>query len=255
MASQTTSDSSLDTPVVLMTRPRADSEDFIAGLKQRELHFNTVISPLMRIVFTDDPIDIDGVRGLIFTSSNGVAAWTARGLRANLPTYVVGPSTALAARSIGLNPEIMAQNAVSLVDELRKEDVQGPLLHLSGRHTRGDVAGQLTAMGVETRRAVLYDQPPMPLTSEARAVLHGTVPVIVPVFSPRTAQLLTEERPKAPLLVAAMSEAVAFNLASLHIVSLKVAARPDSGAMLNAVAALLNTAQAEKRHSGGDPRR
>ena len=58
---------------------------------------------------------------------------------------------------------------------------------------------------------------------------------------------------KAPLLVAAMSEAVAFALASLHIESLKVAARPDSGAMLETVMGLLDEARMRMEGSGNVP--
>lgn len=236
-------------PILLLTRPQISSEHFLQALRNRGIAHRALISPLMDIVFTEDAIDLEGVRGLIFTSANGIAAWRARNLPTTLPVHVVGPATEIAARAAGFDVRLTCPDAARLIPALERAhaagEIDGPLLHLSGLHTRGDVAGQLTARGLPTARVTVYDQPQMPLSRDARAALDGTNPVLCPLFSPRTAQLLAESPVKAPLLVAAMSEAVVNALWPLHIESLKVAARPDSGAMVEAVRDLLTDIAAE----------
>lgn len=247
-------------PILLMTRPQAVSEGFIAALRGRGAVFDPIISPLMDIVRLPVDVPAEDVRGLIFTSAHGVAAWQAlsKGRPLKVPAYVVGQATAQAARGIGLYVAHVAQDADALVEALTAAPVAAPLLRLAGRHQRGEVAERLTNAGLPTRTVTLYDQPQQPLNESARAALIGTVPVVAPVFSPRSGKLLAMNRVEAPLLVAAMSEAVAIAVAPLHIEVLKVAARPDSPAMLDAVTALLVEAAkpaqslAQSRARGGD---
>ena len=240
-------------PVLLMTRPRAASERFVAELDRAGGRFRPVVSPLFEIVQTETALPLDGVKGLIFSSVHGVAAWKARGLKLQIPCYTVGQATAQAAQAAGLRPAIVQPTAASLVKELLGAGIEGPLLHLHGTHTRGDIARRLTFDGLYTLAVAVYDQPELALNETARAALVGDVPVVAPVFSPRTASLLAQERAKAPLLVAAMSEAVALALPPLHIVFLKVADRPDSGAMVTAVLETLDRAQAQIKGSGASP--
>ena len=80
-----------------------------------------------------------------------------------------------------------------------------------------------------------------PLTADARAVLAGDAPVLLPVFSPRTAALLASAGPfAAPLHLVAMSGAVDAALGGLPCASRTVAARPDARAMAAACLARMN---------------
>lgn len=231
-------------PTVLMTRPRAASEQFVAALRAQGHRFDVCLSPLFDIVHLSPDVTLDGARGVIFSSANGVAAWVSMQKMCDLPAYTVGSATAVAARDAGFEVRIIAQDAADLVAQMLTQRVCGPILHLAGLHRRGNISEKLSASGIPTTAVVVYDQPQIPLSDAAQALLMGQNPIIVPVFSPRTANLLAQSGGNAPLHVAAMSEAVAFNLAPLHIVSQKVAARPDSSAMLEAVSALLTEAQA-----------
>ncbi|WP_157136596.1 uroporphyrinogen-III synthase [Sagittula stellata] len=225
----------------------------MAELDRAGARFTPIMSPLFQIVQTEAHLPLDGVRGLIFSSVHGVAAWKARDLQFDMPCYIVGQATAQAAQAAGLRPAIVQPTAASLVKKMLDTGVEGPLLHLHGTHTRGDIARRLTFDGLYTRAVAVYDQPELELNETARAALVGDVPVVAPVFSPRTASLLAREKAKAPLLVAAMSEAVALALPPLHIVFLKVADRPDSGAMLAAVQETLDRAHAQMERSGASP--
>lgn len=225
-----------DSPLILMTRPEPAAQRFLTDLQARVGPVRALISPVMEIVFRQ--CDLPDAAGLIFTSANGVAGWAKQGATPR-PAYVVGPATAKAARDAGLEVRITAKDADALVAALTQERPDSPLLHLTGVHRRGAVAERLNAAGVPTQRIEVYDQPARPLSEAACRALRGETPLIVPVFSPRTAQLLALDGAKAPLLVAAMSEAVVNALPPFHIVRRKVAARPDSEGMLDAVEHLL----------------
>jgi uroporphyrinogen-III synthase len=186
-----------------------------------------------------------GIRGVIFTSVHGVEAYLAQSgpLR---PCYVVGAKTARAARAEGITVHVIAVNAANLIDEITAHEPRAPLLHIRGVHARGAVAETLSQRGIAVKEAIIYDQPAIPLTAEAQAALSDANPVIVPLFSPRTAALLAKFRPKPPLLVAAFSQAVANELLGLHITELRIASRPDSDAMAVEVIDLLARAQAKR---------
>ncbi|WP_305972569.1 MULTISPECIES: uroporphyrinogen-III synthase [unclassified Mameliella] len=231
-------------PVLLLTRPRAASERFAARLRQDGLQFRAVISPLFTVEVTGPLPDVTQAKGLIFTSANGVMAWQALGGRTDLPALAVGPATARAAQAAGMQAQDGGGSAEDLVRFIIAQRPPGPLVHLHGAHVRGNIAKRLSTAGIPCRGAAIYDQPPCPLNAEARAALDGQVPVVAPVFSPRTGELLAKECAKAPLLVAAMSQAVVNALMPLHKRNLKVAERPESEAMREVVSDLLNRALA-----------
>lgn len=229
-------------PYLLLTRPQADSERFLAALAT-DVPFTSIISPLTRIAMIGDLPDLADAGGLVFTSRHGVAAYAKLGGRTDLPAYAVGKATAQAAREAGLAVDHSNGSADDLVAMLLQRCPQGPLVHMHGVHTRGDVARRLTQGGVPCGSAILYDQVAQSLSRTATSALASPGPVVVPLFSPRNAKLLTEARPQAALLVAAMSEAVAKAAEPLHSRVLRVAPRPDSSSMRDCVVHLLQNAQ------------
>lgn len=231
-------------PVLLLTRPREASERFAALLDGGELRFRKIVSPLISIEVSGPLPEAAKVEGLIFTSAAGVTAWQALGGRMDLPAYTVGEATACAARSAGMTASSAEGSADDLVDWLIARDPPAPLLHLRGENVRGFVSERLTEAGLPCSSAMIYRQPAQDLSPEARQALAGEAPVVAPVFSPRTGELLTRVPVNAPLLVAAMSETVANALSPLHKRKLKVAERPESAAMREVVSDLLKRAAA-----------
>ena len=74
---------------------------------------------------------------------------------------------------------------------------------------------------------------------EAKALLAGSDPVIVPLFSPRSAELLFQSiTPMAPLRIAAISANTAEKVPADLCESLLIAERPDGPAMLAVLARL-----------------
>ncbi|MBS0123780.1 uroporphyrinogen-III synthase [Thetidibacter halocola] len=229
-------------PLLLLTRPQAASEGFAVALRDRGARFQAIVSPVLEIRPIGPLPDSEGVAGLIVTSAQGVAAWRALGGRTDLPVFAVGDATARAARSEGMEARSASGDADALVAMLTAMRPDGRLLHLRGTYSRGAVADRLRAAGLRVDEAVIYDQPERDPTEAARAVLAGERPVVAPLFSPRSAAILGKWPIKAPLLVAAMSEAVVKAFPTTHIRGLRVASHPDSGAMLDATAELLGLA-------------
>ncbi len=232
-------------PVLLMTRPQVASEAFVTALQGTgEAGFTPVISPLIGVRTCGKLPDMTRYLGVIFTSANGVAAYRALGGTVTGACYVVGASTAAAARDAGFAPVSADGDAAALVQLVRSLSARGPLLHLRGTHARGDVAKKLSLAGTETHQAVIYDQPEMELTAEARATLNGLAPVVVPLFSPRSAaRFASLGDVRAPLLIAAMSHAIWQEVVDLRAIQNIVTAQPTGGAMQKAALQLLGLAR------------
>ena len=86
---------------------------------------------------------------------------------------------------------------------------------------------------------VVYDQLPQPLNEPALKALAGRAPVILPLFSPRSAGLLSEQAmdARAPLWLVPISPAAAARWQAGQARML-VADTPDAGGILRAIGAL-----------------
>lgn len=228
-------------PVVLVTRPEPGATRFARRLQAEGLR--TVVAPLMRIVPVDhDAAALRQARGLIFTSAHAVpAAGPGRGRRA----ICVGPATAEAADRAGFDVTVGPGDAAGLMPMLA--DLGDGWLHPHGRH----VAAELPVPGI-----VVYDQEPMTLPADAARLLRTPAPVIVPVFSPRSARLAAAAVARAlapaddrghagptradciPLAVAAISRAAAAAWTPPPP-ALATAPTPDADGMMIAIRSLL----------------
>lgn len=229
---------------LLMTRPRADAERFVADLPASlSATLDPVYAPLIDIQPVAGPIAFDDARTLIFSSKNGVAAAAALTDRRDLPCVCVGEATAGAARAAGWSATCAGPDARTLLATLAGARPAAPLLHLRGAHASVDIAAELMRAGIAARTQVIYDQQLLQPTEAARAALAGSDPVIAPLFSPRTArQFANTCAGRAPLFLAAISDAAAEPLQSMGFRALEVARHPDADAMIDAVAVLAERA-------------
>jgi uroporphyrinogen-III synthase len=223
-----------------MTRPQEAGERFVARLPpDLRARLTPVYSPLIRIEPMVGAVDLGDARGLIFTSSNGVSVAARLTSRRDLPCYCVGERTARAAQGAGWQAECSGANAESLIATLHRTRPDGPLLHLRGKHGRGNVAARLSALNCPTHAQVIYDQPLLPLSDAAHRILAGPAPVIVPLFSPRTARQFADlVTGAAPLYLAALSRAVADQVNHLKYNELATAPYPTSAALAQLVGQL-----------------
>jgi uroporphyrinogen-III synthase len=236
-------------PTVLLTRPEAASRRFADALRrQAGRDIRVLIAPAMDIVLDAGAAlaSLHGAGGVILSSENGAAACAAANAGAGLPAWCVGARTADAALSAGLVP--FAQRPGDLDGLLAAilahgwDAARGPLVHLHGAHVTGDVVAPLAAAGVPARTAIVYDQRARPLSDAARGLLAGDAPVIVPVFSPRSARLIAPAlaAARAPVSIAAISPRAAAATGVQGALRVRTASSPDADAMIDMVKALLS---------------
>jgi uroporphyrinogen-III synthase len=230
---------------LLLTRPRAQSEDF-AGELDRRLpgRFRIVVAPLIAIVPVPGEIDLSGVQGLVFTSANGVAQFAARTAERGLPAWCVGAMTAAAAREAGFAARDAGGDVVGLARLVAAgyRPGAGALLHVRGRHAAGDLVGMLAAEGVPSRAAEIYDQAACDLPPDARALLAEGRVDLVALFSARSAQLFAAAARDAgwnlaAVTTVALSRAVDAALDGLGQARRLTAPEPTRDGMLAALAA------------------
>ena len=229
-------------PVILLTRPEPSSRRMAAILSARFGDgIDLCLSPLMDIVLDARLPDLDGIRTLIFTSANGVAAYVAAQGPKTLPCYTVGDATAHAAQEAGLRATSAGGDAEALIARIIADKAPGPMLHLHGAHTRGDIAQRLSALGFPVSQAIVYQQNAQPLSDQATSLLQGTRPVILPLFSPRSATFLANATIIAPVYVVAISRNVADCL-RFPVEHNVIAPHPDVEHMTDAIEGLLLSA-------------
>lgn len=224
---------------LLLTRPKAASHRFARAAAARLGPGPVVVSPLLDIVAVQPAVSLAGYAGVVLTSENGVLC-PGEDWPAGLPAYCVGARTAQAATAAGFSPRSADGALRELLAMILTDPPRGPLLHLRGRHVAGDAAGLLTQAGIQTDEAVVYDQQERSLSVEAKTLLGRPGPVLIPVFSPRSAQALTPslKNTAASLLIAAISPAVAAALPVHSAAMMEVADRPNAEAMIDRIAAL-----------------
>ena len=243
---------------VLLTRPVAQSRRFAEQIRDRlGPGVRVVIAPLMRIEPRGPLPELAPGDVPVFTSESGAEAFAALGGRCAGPAYAVGGRTAAVARRLGFAPVTEGPgDGAGLAGRIAADAPKGGgvLWHLHGTHVAGDVTAMLQAQGIRAREAAIYDQVAMPLGAEAAALLAGDRPVLVPVFSPRTARLLAGDLAgaRAPLGLAAISPAVAAELPVQSAGKVAVAARAEAAAVLDVLADLAgNPRFLEGRHRPG----
>lgn len=191
-------------PVLLLTRPRAQSEEFLAICEARlGRGVSSVVSPLMRMVPTGE---VPGAaETLVVTSGNAVRILgdDLKGQR----VATVGDATASLARSFGADAECLGNTAEAFLGKIGT--LTPPVVVARGVHARMDLAAALTERGIEARSVTVYDQVSEPISDAAKTLLQGDTPIIAPVFSPRSAALLSASTITAPMQVLALSPAVA----------------------------------------------
>lgn len=233
-------------PPFLLTRPAAQSDRFAEQLRARfGPQIRIVSSPLLAPRFLAPALPEVRWRGLIFTSETGVAAYRQLSAGRGMAAWCVGGRTAEAARLAGFDARSAGGDADDLLTLLLASGATGPLLHARGQDVTGNLSERLNSAGIETFQAVVYAQRPQPLTPEAATMLASDAPIIAPLFSPRTAALFAASpcvlSRRAPLWLAALSSAVAVACAPAKAQRTVLASRPDTDALIEALAEFLAT--------------
>jgi uroporphyrinogen-III synthase len=223
---------------VLLTRPRAASVATATRLQRAGVAADRiVIVPLMETAPTGAAWSPDAWAGLVFTSAEAVRhAHPGHDLRWRR-AWCVGDRTAEAAAAAGMDADSAGGAADDLVAMISRQRVPGPLLHLCGEETRGDLADRLTRAGTDTVSLALYRQVPVDPDPGAVARLHDAAAIVAPAYSPlsaaRLAAVLADHAARVHLI--AMSAATAEAWTGPRPVRLSVAPVPDGAAMERAI--------------------
>lgn len=222
-------------PHLLMTRPRAASESFVAALVAHRVPMGeVVISPAISIEHLTGPVDPAGFGGVVVTSAHALHGVVAP---PGMTAWCVGDATAEEAARAGFDAVSAGGDADDLVRLVASARPGAPLLYLRGQHVSAGLRDALAALGIAVEERVVYDQPESRPTAAALDLFSGVRPVVLPLFSPRTARIVAGwvEGASAPFRPVAMSEAVAAAWGR----PAPIAARPNVRAMVAAVAEAL----------------
>jgi uroporphyrinogen-III synthase len=230
---------------VLITRPREQALELTHRLAVRG--DTALIEPLLSIERVPGVTpQLEGIQALVMTSANAAPALSAAAMR--LPLFAVGDATARAARRAGSKEVVSAAGSAADLARLiaqRCPPGRGAILHLSGEDIRPGLAEELAAAGFALRRQVVYRAvPARALSPAAVAALSRSQVEAVLLFSPRTARtfvhLVARHGLQAHLAVTAaicLSAAVAHSCRKQVWRAIYLAARPDLGALLEALEA------------------
>lgn len=189
-------------------------------------------TPLLRIERLDVVApDLEGVAALAFTSVNGVEAFAALTDRRDRPAFAVGDRTAEAARAAGFGPVRSAGGALEDLAALLRAEAKGAVLVPGAQEPAGDIAALLAGSTVEARLLPVYAAVETGATSPEP---FDAVLVHSPRASRALAATLTPEQARGRLAVA-ISEAAAEPLTGLPFGEIRVAARPDENAVIEAL--------------------
>lgn len=228
-------------PPLLLTRPRKAANRF-AELWRTRMGADApiIIAPIVAIC----PVAHALAEGTpIFTSSHAITPDLGNGRQAR--AWCVGARTAEAASAQGYHPQNASGTSDDLVKQIIASGDHGPFVHYRGQESRGEVAQKLQNAGLNCAEIITYTQKGLPLEQEANDLLTKTGPILVPIFSPRSAQRLSEAlRPliiMADIQLAALSPAVAKSWSGPTPKALQIAENPNSTAMIAALEALITS--------------
>ena len=230
-------------PKVLVTRPREDAEEVCDALRLRG--FEPILAPMMEIrIESGVALSLDDVQAILLTSANGARALAAATERRDIPVLTVGEASARKTRGLGFSHVDSAHGDVASLGRLVRRTLnpaQGPLLHVAGSVTAGDLAGDLARAGFALRREMLYQAEVVETlpTAAAQALAEGDVAYGL-FFSPRTAATFVTLIKRAHLDVSdvtavTLSAAVASQLMVLSWRGVLIARTPEQVALFAAL--------------------
>ena len=219
--------------ILVLTRPEEASRRFLAAveerLSQRVAH---ILSPAIEIESVAHGPLPDGVVSVILTSEQAALRARNTGARTGMKAWCVGDRTAEVARREGFEAVSVGGDVEALIAAILKARPDAPLAHIRGEQTTGDVSARLTKAGILTHDLVVYRQKDCTLSPEIFEALAGGETLVVPLFSPRSAEaFLRQVEPTDPLRIVAMSQAVADKAAVCGARDILLAERPDLEAM------------------------
>ena len=221
-------------PTILITRPEPRASAFAERCRAAAWadRCSIVVAPLMRTRMFGDPIDGNAYDLAVFTSVAGVTAAARLWTGPKMAAIAGGTSTGAAATRAGWETEVADGNGYAVLECLIRDRSSGAVIWPRGTHGTPHFVAGLARTGRKVESVVVYEQIAIPMPEIGRSVLRSTGLVIAPVFSERSAQLLSDAATdaSAEITIVAISSAAAKSfLGATHV---SIAVNPSATAML-----------------------
>lgn len=226
---------------VILTRPLERAQPLAERLKSEG--DEVLLAPMLKISYLPVEEPSEPLQAVIFTSVQGVeSVAAAKGYRI-FPAFTVGSKTASAARQAGFertwNADGDAEDLLQLI--LREANAgKGPLVHLCGDQTGGNLVERLKERGFDARRQKVYEahaQGNLPANVVDKIRARGFDAALF--FSPRSADIfcrIAREKELADSFSHAaavvMSDAIKSEAAKLPWKKIHTADKPTESSVL-----------------------
>lgn len=232
---------------VIVTRTLPGAHDTAARLTREG--YTPLLSPLLTVVAKPrSHMRWTAINDIVFTSSNGVAAFADTGVDpAGRTAWCVGAATADAAVAAGFSIIVRGNGngddlARQIIDDAPHRTRR--FLHVANTAAAGNLVEQLNRAGIAAAFLPLYTTlPAAGFTPAAAAALAGAEPVCVLIHSAKAADvfcsLVADWR--GHIRVAAISARAAAPLNGLGLARVAIAERPNEDALFDALAGLAGT--------------
>ena len=224
--------------ILLLTRPLGGNERFCLKIKHLLYSCEILDNPIQKIDFLPSLSKINKNSVLIFTSANGLRAAKKHNL-INKKCFVVGANTKKIAVSFGYDVLGFSKDQENLLKLIKSKKPTESMVHIRGKHTVGNLCDALKRNQFSCLDIIGYNQEPLKIKKQNLQKIHSGRPVILPIFSSRSAELLQSNLDLTGFNVIAISEAVAKIVTGVELGELVISKKPDLNSMQEATLAIL----------------
>ena len=224
--------------ILLLTRPLGGNERFCLKIKHLLYSCEILDNPIQKIDFLPSLSKVNKNSVLIFTSANGLRAAKKHNL-INKKCFVVGENTKKIAVSFGYDVLGFSKDQENLLKLIKSKKPTESMVHIRGKHTVGNLCDALKRNQFSCLDIIGYNQEPLKIKKQNLQKIHSGRPVILPIFSSRSAELLQSNLDLTGFNVIAISEAVAKIITGVELGELVISKKPDLNSMQEATLAIL----------------
>ena len=224
--------------ILLLTRPLDGNERFCLKIKHLLHNCEILDNPIQKIEFLPSLSRVNKNSVLIFTSANGLRAAKKHNL-INNKCFVVGENTKKIAFSFGYDVLGFSKDQENLLKLIKSKKPTESMVHIRGKYTVGNLCEALKTNQFSCLDIIGYNQEPLKIKKQNLQKIHSGRPVILPIFSSRSAELLQSNLDLTGFNVIAISEAVAKIVTGVELGELVISKKPDLNSMQEATLAIL----------------
>jgi uroporphyrinogen-III synthase len=206
---------------ILITRPTIVAKELCDNC--RSLGLEVLHHPIIEIIPSYESIHLPDNAVAVFTSQNAVTTEIIKALAKDTQIFAVGDQTTSVLNQAGFENIIAASgNGIDLLEKLKKLPKNKSIIHFCGDILKVNIAVELTKLGYNAKALEVYQTKintnfPDYITN----ALNQQFIDVLPVFSPRSAELLIEyfsvfSIKTESIIVICISQAVANVLANKH---------------------------------------